>query len=174
MARISTKDFYFSKFGGYCGLQSVLVADIRTIQNLADGELALPGTYSEVIVNEITSYGHNQYSVEFTQRDGSYIHLERCYSTTPWYVKLYELAGLNRDVLGLEVDIILIPTSLSNRLVAGKLMSKFYLLNSSSQILFETNSAKGLMEYCRIEGLLDLLKGVQINDVRPSQTSKSS
>lgn len=175
MTQVSTKHFYFSKFGGYSGLQYVLEQDMRNVENLADGELTQPGTYT-VQVDEIlshgTCWGKSQYSVNFVAQDGSHVHGESCDDSTRWWTSL--LSSTDGAPLGAIIDIKLVPTNENKRFVAGYLNHTYYLIDPSGQIVHETGTARDLIIKCKEDGVYNRLKGVRIRELRLTQTSAGS
>lgn len=164
MASISTKSFYFTKFGGYSGLQHVLKDDFRDIEDLNESELVQPGLYKNLRVNEILSHGRGRQTVEFTTLEGTPVHSEFCNAKTPWWTFLLRIT--EGSPLGAPVDIRLIPTSEKNRYIVGYLFGKFYLINPAGAIILESNEAYSIIHYCRENNLANQLRAVRLFDIR--------
>ena len=144
--KVSTKQFYFSRFGGFAGLAYVLEDDLQDIPNLTDGELTRPGSYLNVTIAEIQSHGHDKYTVYFASGE-SYLHHERMSSlSSPHLATLLRLGpgGIIRNlVLSLR----------HGRYTAGYLNGEYYLIAPDKSMEMEFMPPMELQTYCMYRGI---------------------
>lgn len=157
MTRVSTSQFYLSKFGGFSGLRHCLVQDLQEIANLGDGELIRPGTYLNVYISQIWHHGFGKYSVEFASGD-SYLHTEDLLESSPHMSQLLQL-GVGGKIRSLSLGLA------RNKYSAGYLNGEYYLINPEKLVEAEFKSAQELKTYAfqnNINLKLVYLHGIQV------------
>lgn len=156
MSKVSTSQFYLSKFGGFSGLRHCLIQDLQEITSLGDGELIRPGNYLNVYISQIWHHGHGKYSVEFAVGD-TYLHTEDLVETSEFLPQLLQL-GVGGKIRSLSLGLS------RNKYSAGYLNGEYYLINPSKLVEAEFTSAAELKKYCHLHNIN--LKLVYLHEVQ--------